>query len=123
MIHVTDAATRELQRLARQQGLHQSQQSYLTLDVSSEGCLELSYRLRFESQVPESCIKISPGVAFPDRSPQDKLIVAIAPSAYPYIAGLRIDYSEDLLGGAFRFHNPNATSHCGCGQSFTVGQP
>jgi iron-sulfur cluster assembly accessory protein len=35
---------------------------------------------------------------------------------------LQIDYSEDLMGGGFRFQNPNATANCGCGNSFAISQ-
>jgi Fe-S cluster assembly iron-binding protein IscA len=31
-----------------------------------------------------------------------------------------LDYSEDLMGGGFRFHNPNAIETCGCGNSFRL---
>lgn len=37
-----------------------------------------------------------------------------------YLGGLNVDYSEDLMGGGFRFHNPNAIATCGCGNSFAV---
>jgi iron-sulfur cluster assembly accessory protein len=36
-----------------------------------------------------------------------------------YLDGLTLDYSEDLMGGGFRFHNPNASQNCSCGNSFT----
>jgi iron-sulfur cluster assembly accessory protein len=37
-----------------------------------------------------------------------------------YLKGLTLDYSEDLMGGGFRFKNPNAKIGCGCGNSFSV---
>lgn len=41
-----------------------------------------------------------------------------------YLNGLTVDYSEDLMGGGFRFTNPNADRICGCGNSFsTVADP
>lgn len=40
--------------------------------------------------------------------------------SYHYIQNLTIDYSEDLMGGGFRFNNPQATVTCGCGNSFSV---
>jgi iron-sulfur cluster assembly accessory protein len=46
--------------------------------------------------------------------------VVIAPANLPYIDGLTLDYSEDLMGGGFRFHNPNAIQTCGCGNSFAI---
>jgi iron-sulfur cluster assembly accessory protein len=46
-------------------------------------------------------------------------VVIDQPSA-PYLNGLTVDYTEDLMGGGFRFHNPNATHTCGCGNAFSV---
>lgn len=37
-----------------------------------------------------------------------------------YLFGLELDYSEDLIGGGFKFFNPNAEESCGCGSSFGV---
>ncbi len=37
-----------------------------------------------------------------------------------YLAGAEIDYTEDLAGAQFKIRNPNATSTCGCGSSFTA---
>ncbi len=37
-----------------------------------------------------------------------------------YLFGLRLDYSDALIGGGFSFHNPNAEESCGCGKSFGV---
>jgi iron-sulfur cluster assembly protein len=39
-----------------------------------------------------------------------------------YINGLIVDYSEDLMGGGFRFHNKSAIATCGCGNSFSTSQ-
>ena len=38
----------------------------------------------------------------------------------PYLAGAEIDWAEDLIGAAFKVHNPNARTSCGCGVSFSV---
>ena len=37
-----------------------------------------------------------------------------------YLDGTEIDYEEQLLSGGFKFNNPNVTSNCGCGSSFSV---
>ncbi|MGB3616349.1 MAG: iron-sulfur cluster assembly accessory protein [Elainellaceae cyanobacterium] len=125
MIYITDAATRELRRLEQQQGL---QDAYLIVEVSGGGCLNLSYCLNFNASVPPGYIEASStsllsGAVKHTERPQAERGVAIAPSARPHVTGLRIDYSEDLLGGGFRFHNPNAVSTCGCGHSFSIATP
>jgi len=46
--------------------------------------------------------------------------VAIDPISIPYMAGSEIDFVDDLIGAAFKIHNPNATASCGCGTSFSL---
>jgi iron-sulfur cluster assembly protein len=48
----------------------------------------------------------------------DDLLIAIEGRHTNYLQGLMIDYSEDLMGGSFRFENPNATRTCSCGSAF-----
>jgi iron-sulfur cluster assembly accessory protein len=48
----------------------------------------------------------------------DDLLIAIECSHADYLKGLMIDYSEDLMGGSFRFENPNAVRTCSCGSAF-----
>lgn len=42
------------------------------------------------------------------------------PKSLLYLFGMRLDYSDALIGGGFSFSNPNATSTCGCGKSFAA---
>jgi iron-sulfur cluster assembly accessory protein len=44
----------------------------------------------------------------------------IDPVSLPYLLGSEIDWVEELIGAAFKVKNPNATSSCGCGVSFSV---
>ena len=44
----------------------------------------------------------------------------IDPKSIMFLYGLKLDYSDALIGGGFSFHNPNADSTCGCGTSFSV---
>jgi iron-sulfur cluster assembly protein len=48
----------------------------------------------------------------------DRLELRVDPSSWPLLEALSIDYSEDLMGGSFRFSNPGAAQSCSCGQSF-----
>jgi len=56
-------------------------------------------------------------------TPHDDLQVIINTSDLPYLNGLAIDYSEDMMGGGFRFQNPNATQVCGCGNAVAIHEP
>jgi iron-sulfur cluster assembly accessory protein len=107
MIHLSQSAAAEVVRLKSRQ---KSPQVYFRLGIAAIGCSGLSYITKFEE------------VAQPDDQIYDceGIRVAIDPQSLPYVNGLTLDYSEDLMGGSFRFHNPNATQHCGCGTSFSV---
>lgn len=46
--------------------------------------------------------------------------VLIDPVSVDYMAGSEIDFSDELIGAAFKINNPNATASCGCGTSFSL---
>ena len=46
--------------------------------------------------------------------------ILIDPVSLDFLAGSEIDFTDDLMGQAFKVNNPNATSSCGCGTSFSV---
>lgn len=107
MINITKAAAGEIRRL--QLTRHKSE-ARLRLGVNLGGCAELYYTLDFDEAVKSSdrvydCYGIS---------------ILVDEESFNYITGLTLDYSEDLMGGGFRFHNPNAIENCGCGNSFRV---
>ena len=60
------------------------------------------------------------------RAPDDVVIerdgatVLIDSVSLPYMGGSEIDFVDDLIGQAFKIHNPNATASCGCGTSFSI---
>lgn len=62
----------------------------------------------------------------PAPAPEDAVVerdgarVAIDPASLGFLTGARIDFVDDLMGQSFRIDNPNATSSCGCGTSFSV---
>jgi iron-sulfur cluster assembly accessory protein len=52
--------------------------------------------------------------------PNEKLKCVVDAKSMLYLYGLELDYSEELIGGGFKFYNPNAEESCGCGSSFGV---
>lgn len=50
----------------------------------------------------------------------DEVTMVCDPKSLLYLFGLVLDYSDALVGGGFKFSNPNATDSCGCGKSFGV---
>jgi iron-sulfur cluster insertion protein len=51
---------------------------------------------------------------------RDGARLVVDPVSLAYLAGARIDFVDDLMGQSFRIDNPNATSSCGCGSSFSL---
>ena len=78
--------------------------------VKGGGCSGLQYILEIVDG-PEDTDKVIS---------QNGLEVYIPKKAYVYLAGTYLDYSDGLNGKGFEFRNPNATSSCGCGDSFSV---
>lgn len=117
MIDISPAAIIEIKRL---QSNRQTSSSSLTLTVKSGGCAGLFYDLEFEQSERRS-ISNEHNLSSKDG---DRLLtisginLKVDAKSWSYIENLKIDYSEDLMGGGFRFHNPRITSICGCGISF-----
>ncbi len=107
MVQLSASATTEVLRLRAKMYPADSQ---LRIALSSSSCLDFSYALTFETE-PQ------PG----DHIYQNANIsIIVSGEALPYLNGLVLDYSEDLMGGGFRFHNPNAAQSCSCGNSFSM---
>jgi iron-sulfur cluster assembly accessory protein len=82
----------------------------LRIAVQGGGCSGFQYGLTFEDTArPDDKI-----VEF------DGLKVYIDSMSEPYLNGTTVDYVESLQGSGFKINNPNATSSCGCGDSFSV---
>lgn len=107
MIYLTEAAVGEIRRLQSQR---RNSAPRLRLGVESAGCLGLSYKIDFDE------VSKSGDLAYECRG----IVVVVEAADLDYIVGMTLDYSEDLMGGAFRFDNPNAVQSCGCGNSFCL---
>jgi len=105
IVEVTEAAAKKVG-----EALQASNSQGIRIGVLGGGCAGLQYDLKPEAQSAESDIVLEfHGVRF-----------FINPMVLPYIKGTRIDFSDALMDGGFKFHNPNAASSCGCGTSFGV---
>ncbi|MBE8986142.1 HesB/IscA family protein [Nostoc sp. LEGE 12450] len=104
MIHLSQAAASEIGRIKSKQ----QPNVLFRLAVKSGGCSGLFYDMSFDETIK-----------FGDQVFNlDEIQVVIDATSLNYLNGLRVDYSEDLMGGGFRFHNPQAIATCGCGNSF-----
>ena len=82
----------------------------LRVFITGGGCSGFSYGFTFDEDVSdEDAVVENSGV---------KMVVDAM--SYQYLAGAEVDYREDLRGAQFVVANPNATTTCGCGNSFSI---
>jgi iron-sulfur cluster assembly protein len=83
---------------------------YLRVKITGGGCNGLSYKMRFvEAPKRGDIIVVSAGAR----------VVTDSKSAL-YLRGTELDYSDKMVGGGFKFSNPNAKASCSCGESFSI---
>lgn len=88
----------------------EKQGDYLRIAISGGGCNGLSYRMRFTSDARKGDILVqTAGVP-----------VLVDAKTALYLKGTVLDYSNKMVGGGFKFSNPNAKASCSCGESFSV---
>jgi len=103
----TDSAADKVKSLIVEEG---NEELKLRVFVTGGGCSGLQYGFTFdEISNEDDTIMEKNGV---------KLL--IDPMSYQYLIGAEIDYTEGLEGAQFVIKNPNASSTCGCGSSFSV---
>ena len=92
--------------------------------IESEGQPDLKLRVFITGG---GCSGFSYGFTFDDASADDDTVIErdgvtalVDPMSYQYLAGAEIDYKEDLAGAQFVVANPNASTTCGCGNSFAI---
>jgi iron-sulfur cluster assembly protein len=106
LVQLTGAAGAKVRILVGREG----QGEYLRVAISGGGCNGLSYRLRFAPEPRRGDILVrTAGVP-----------VLVDAKTALYLKGTTVDYSDRLIGGGFKFSNPNAKASCSCGESFSV---
>ena len=92
--------------------------------IQDEGNDELKLRVFVTGG---GCSGFSYGFTFDDDIAQDDTVVrrsgvtmVVDPMSYQYLVGADVDFKEDLQGSQFVVTNPNASSTCGCGNSFAI---
>ncbi len=103
----TDAAATKVGELIREED---NPNLKLRVFISGGGCSGFQYGFTFDENIEDGDSQIvNQGVT-----------LVIDPMSVQYLMGAEIDYAEDLQGAQFIIRNPNATTTCGCGQSFTA---
>lgn len=82
----------------------------LRVSVLAGGCSGFQYKFEMPSQPQPDDLVIARGAA----------TVLVDPASLDLLAGSELDYTDELMGSHFAVRNPNATSACGCGTSFSV---
>lgn len=103
----TDAAANKVKRLIEEEN---NPNLKLRIYVSGGGCSGFQYGFSFDENVAEGDIVIDNG----------DVSLVIDPMSYQYLMGSEVDFTEGLEGAQFVVRNPNASTTCGCGSSFSV---
>lgn len=106
LVCLTPMAAQKLEKLIERE----KEGNYLRIKITGGGCNGLSYKMKF---VPDFKL----GDLF--VSSQGASILVDSKTAL-YLRGTTLDYSDKLVGGGFKFANPNAKASCSCGESFNL---
>jgi iron-sulfur cluster insertion protein len=106
-LNFTDAAAQKVGQLIDGEG---NPSLKLRVYIQGGGCSGFQYGFTFDEEVQEGDTEIeNAGVT-----------LLVDPMSVQYLQGAEIDYREDLSGAQFIIRNPNASTTCGCGSSFSV---
>ena len=108
-IILTETAAREITTIIKQQELD-AEKVRLRVGVKGGGCSGFSYVLDLTESQKET----------DELFEQQGIKIICDPKSLLYLNGTVIDFKDELMGRGFVFQNPNATSSCGCGSSFSV---
>lgn len=103
----TDAAARKTMELILEE---RNPDLKLRVYISGGGCSGFQYGFTFDETVNEGDTEIE----------TDGVKLIVDPMSLQYLMGAEIDFTEGLQGSQFVIRNPNATTTCGCGSSFSV---
>ena len=105
-IALSERAAAKVRRLIDEEG----QELKLRVFITGGGCSGFSYGFTFDNAVAEDDAVVE----------RDGVTMLVDSLSYQYLLGAEVDYKEDLQGAQFVVANPNASSTCGCGNSFAI---
>ena len=106
-INFSDNAVKKVKELIEEEGTPDIK---LRVFVSGGGCSGMQYGFTFEETINEDDTKVE----------KDNVMLLIDPMSLQYLTGAEIDYQDNVQGSQFVIKNPNATTTCGCGSSFSA---
>jgi iron-sulfur cluster assembly protein len=106
LVRVTLAAAQKLVQLMDREGSG----DFLRIRITGGGCNGLSYKMKFVEQGKAGDIGVmSEGIG-----------LLVDSKTALYLRGTTLEFSDKLVGGGFKFSNPNAKASCSCGESFNL---
>lgn len=109
VVVLTELAAREVKTIIASQELD-ADKVRLRVGVKGGGCSGFSYLLDLTETQKDS----------DELFEQHGVKIIIDPKSMLYLAGVIVDFKDEIMGRGFVFNNPNASSSCGCGSSFSV---
>ena len=106
-LEVTDSAIAKVQSLKSEE---ENENLKLRVYVTGGGCSGFQYGFSFEDNMAEDDTPVS----------REGVTVLVDSLSFQYLAGSTVDYEVGLLGSRFIITNPNASTTCGCGASFSI---
>ncbi|GAA0363795.1 iron-sulfur cluster insertion protein ErpA [Bowmanella denitrificans] len=106
-VEFSDAAARKVKALIEEE---ENPNLKLRVFVTGGGCSGFQYGFTFDEKVNDGDMTID----------KDSVTLVVDPMSLQYLVGGTVDYSEGLDGSRFLVNNPNATTTCGCGSSFSI---
>ena len=103
----TDSAANKVKELIEEEG---NPELKLRVFVTGDGCSGFQYGFTFDEVANDDDTMLQ----------KNGVMLLVDPMSYQYLVGAEIDYTEGLEGSQFVIKNPNATSTCGCGSSFSA---
>lgn len=102
-----DGAVAKVKELIEEEG---NPELKLRVFITGGGCSGFQYGFSFDDQSAEDDTEVE----------REGVKLVVDALSYPYLVGSEVDYEEGLQGSRFIIKNPNASSTCGCGSSFSI---
>ena len=109
-INLSETAAKEIKSIITSQGLPEAE-TKLRVGVKGGGCSGFSYMLDLTEE---------PAGEMDEQLEAHGVKILVDMKSYLYLNGVEIDFKDEVMGRGFVFKNPNATSSCGCGSSFSA---
>ncbi len=106
-LQIGDGAVVRIKKLIETEG---NPDMKLRISITGGGCSGFQYNFSLDDQVNDDDVVYE----------KDGVNVVVDETSIPFLGGATLDFKTDLIGAYFTMENPNASSTCGCGTSFSV---